>query len=62
MITPVPKGSKAEKATFYMLEKQFENDLGVDGMHFTAFNMVCGPFGGIRNKDMILVQSMVRVS
>ena len=41
------------------MRKAYEHNLGLDGgKHFTAFNMTSGPFGGVRGRDMILVQSL----
>jgi Bardet-Biedl syndrome 9 protein len=47
-------------ATFYSLQKLYEHNLGIGekGGHFTAFNMITGPFGGVKGKDMVMVQSM----
>lgn len=50
--------NQAGKAVYYSLAKAYEHELGVDGKHFTAYNMVAGPFGGVSGKDLILVQSM----
>lgn len=50
--------SQSGKAAYYNLGKIYEHRLGLDGKHFTAFNMIYGPFGGVVGKDMILVQSM----
>ena len=49
---------QGNRASYYELEKLYDHDLGIHGKHFTAFNMVCGSFGGTRNRDMIIVQSM----
>ena len=54
----VPQTSQGGRANFYKLELLYEHDLGMDGKHFTAFNMTYGEFGGVRGRDMILVQSM----
>ena len=41
------------------MRKAYEHNLGLDGgKHFTAYNMTSGPFGGVRGRDMILVQSL----
>lgn len=41
-----------------LLEKQYAHQLGDGGEHFSAANFVFGPFGGIRGKDFIAVQSL----
>ncbi|GBG31306.1 Rho guanine nucleotide exchange factor, putative [Hondaea fermentalgiana] len=41
-----------------LLEKQYAHQLGDGGEHFSAANFVFGPFGGVRNKDFIAVQSL----
>ena len=33
------------EGSYYSLAKQYEHKLGVDGLHFTAYNMCHGPFG-----------------
>ena len=43
---------------FYSLRKAYSHDLGLDGKHFTAYNMNSGSFGGSREREMIIVQSM----
>ena len=40
------------------MEKLYEHHLGVDGQHFTAFNMCYGAFGGSDGRDVFLVQSL----
>lgn len=53
------QGSKDGKgANYYSLRKCYEHNLGLDGKHFTAYNMISGPFGGVRGRDMLLVQSL----
>jgi Bardet-Biedl syndrome 9 protein len=55
----VGQGMKDNKpASYYALQKCYEHNLGLDGKHFTAYNMISGPFGGVRGRDMILVQSL----
>lgn len=49
---------KDDRVSYYTLRKVYAHDLGVEGKHFTAFNMTFGAFGGVRGRDMILVQSM----
>ena len=44
--------------SYHTLDKCYEHQLGVDGKHFSAFNMDSGPFGGTPGKEMIIVQSM----
>eukprot|EP00605_Chrysophyceae_sp_TOSAG23-4_P001036 GSChrysophyteH1.ASY1.ANO1.1139.1 assembled CDS len=48
----------ASKGGYHVLEKSYEHELGIDGKHFSAFNMVSGAFGGVHGREMILVQSM----
>ena len=43
---------------YHSMRKCYEHNLGLDGKHFTAFNMISGPFGGVRGRDMIMVQSL----
>ena len=45
---------------YHSLEKLYSLDLGIDGQHFSAYNMTTGAFGGGAggNNDMIAVQSM----
>ena len=40
------------------MKKAYHHDLGLDGKHFTAYNMASGSFGGVKGRDMFLVQSM----
>lgn len=49
---------KDDRVSYYSLRKLYLHDLGIDGRHFTAYNMTFGAFGGVRGKDMIIVQSM----
>lgn len=51
-------GNAGGKAAYYTFTKIYHHDLGMDGKHFTAFNMIYGPFGGAHGKDLIMVQSM----
>ena len=53
-----PQGASGNKTSYYSLEKLYQHALGLEGKHFTAFNMVCGGFGGVRGKDILMVQSM----
>jgi len=54
----VPQGGQNGRINFYTLEKLYGHNLGMDGKHFTAYNMTVGPFGGSDGRDMIMVQSM----
>lgn len=46
------------KANYHVMRKAYEHILGVDGRHFTAYNMTSGSFGGARTRDMFMVQSL----
>lgn len=50
--------SGADKGGYHTLRKAYAHDLGIDGQHFTAFNMVSGAFGGVNGRDLLAVQSM----
>lgn len=52
------QGGVGAEANFFTLEQRYEHRLGTDGLHFTAYNMIKGPFGGVRGKDYLCVQSM----
>eukprot|EP01032_Pedospumella_encystans_P011289 gene11289-13134_t len=54
----VPQGNRDGRVNFYSLRKAYAHDLGLDGKHFTAYNMNSGSFGGARDREMIIVQSM----
>jgi len=54
----VPQSGQNGRINFYVLEKLYGHNLGLDGKHFTAYNMTVGPFGGADGRDMIMVQSM----
>lgn len=54
----VPQSGQNGRINFYLLEKLYGHNLGMDGKHFTAYNMTVGPFGGSDGRDMIMVQSM----
>jgi Bardet-Biedl syndrome 9 protein len=54
----LPQAVKDDRVSYYSLRKLYLHDLGLDGKHFTAFNMSYGPFGGVRGKDMLIVQSL----
>lgn len=46
------------KANYHSMRKAYEHNLGVEGKHFTAYNMISGPFGNARARDMFMVQSL----
>jgi Bardet-Biedl syndrome 9 protein len=54
----MPPGTVGAAASYYELATAYEHNLGQDGHHFTAFNMVCGPFGQARGRDLLCVQSL----
>uniref|UniRef100_A0A7S2RU22 Bardet-Biedl syndrome 9 n=1 Tax=Mucochytrium quahogii TaxID=96639 RepID=A0A7S2RU22_9STRA len=43
---------------FLTLEKRYSHTLGDGGEHFSSANMIFGPFGGVKDKDFIAVQSL----
>ena len=43
-------GGVGSAASYYELHKNYEHKLGVDGAHFTAYNMCFGSFGGAHGK------------
>ena len=47
-----------EGTSYYILEKHYEHALGIDGEHFSVFNMCSGIFGGGDGHDNIVVQSI----
>lgn len=56
-------GGNGMAASYFKLTQRYEHVLGVDGEHFTAFNMICGPFGAssagaARDRDHLCVQSL----
>lgn len=51
-------GNRDGRVNFYSLRKAYAHDLGLDGKHFTAYNMNSGSFGGARDREMIIVQSL----
>ncbi|KDO22045.1 hypothetical protein SPRG_21107 [Saprolegnia parasitica CBS 223.65] len=51
-------GDSGMAASYFKLSKKYEHHLGLDGEHFTAFNMLHGPFGGAREKDHLCVQAL----
>lgn len=46
------------RVNYYSLQKLYEHNLGIEGKHFTAYNMISGTFGGSRGREAIVVQSM----
>ena len=53
-----PNTTATGKTNYHEFSKAYEHALGIDSKHFAAYNMISGPFGGLRDKDMILVQSL----
>ncbi|KAF1331690.1 Pthb1 protein, partial [Globisporangium splendens] len=55
-------GGSGMAASYFKLTLRYEHLLGVDGEHFTAYNMVCGPFGSgattRSDRDHLCVQSL----
>lgn len=55
-------GGSGMSASYFKLTPRYEHLLGIDGEHFTAFNMLCGPFGSTANartdRDHLCVQSL----
>ena len=41
------EGGVGVSAAFFKLNKVYDHNLGVAGLHFTAFNMTYGPFGNV---------------
>jgi len=39
-------GAEGSGPDFLTLTKLYEHKLGIGGLHFTAYNMCAGPFGG----------------
>lgn len=50
-------GGQGSKVTHFNLKKAYEHTLGVEGGHFTAYNMTYGEFGGV-SRDLLCVQSL----
>lgn len=50
-------GGEGEKASYFNLVPAYEHPLGIEGGHFTAYNMTHGGFGGV-SRDLLCVQSM----
>jgi len=38
-------GNKNGRVSYYSLRKAYSHDLGIEGKHFTAYNMMTGSFG-----------------
>jgi Bardet-Biedl syndrome 9 protein len=54
-----PQGNKDGRgANYYTMRKCYDHILGVDGKHFTAYNMTVGAFGGVKGRDMFIIQSL----
>lgn len=60
-------GGQGMTASYFKLTLRYEHLLGIDGQHFTAFNMITGPFGmtassssttGKPERDNLCVQSL----
>lgn len=55
-------GGSGMAASYFKLTPRYEHLLGIDGEHFTAFNMVVGPFGSTASarsdRDHLCVQSL----
>lgn len=54
----LPQGNKDGRVNYYSLRRAYAHDLGIEGRHFTAYNMASGRFGGSKDRDMFVVQSM----
>ncbi|OQR94210.1 hypothetical protein THRCLA_08223 [Thraustotheca clavata] len=51
-------GGSGMAASYFKLTKKYEHHLGIDGEHFTAYNMTFGHFGGARDQDQLVVQAL----
>ncbi|KAF0691828.1 Aste57867_17017 [Aphanomyces stellatus] len=51
-------GGSGMAASYFKLTRKYEHPLGIDGEHFTAFNMITGRFGNSPDKDHLCVQSL----
>ncbi|DAZ95326.1 TPA: hypothetical protein N0F65_002433 [Lagenidium giganteum] len=57
-------GGHGMSASYFKLSLRYEHLLGIDGEHFTAYNMIYGPFGtntpptGRSERDHLCVQSL----
>lgn len=58
VVRVVCAGEQGGRAAYYSLSRLYEHRLGVRGEHFTAYNMLAGPFGGVQGRDLVLAQSM----
>lgn len=54
----VPQGVKDGRVSFHQMRKEYEHQLGINGEHFTAYNMTSGTLCGTKDSEMIIVQSM----
>ena len=54
----ISTGNKDGRVNFYSLRRAYAHDLGIEGKHFTAYNMNSGCFGGTKDREMIVVQSL----
>jgi hypothetical protein len=41
----IPQAISRGRAAYYTLENLYTHTLGLDGSTFTAYNMLCAPFG-----------------
>jgi Bardet-Biedl syndrome 9 protein len=46
------------RVNYYSLQKLYEHNLGIEGKHFTAYNMISGTLGGAKGREVIVVQSL----
>lgn len=49
----VPQGLKDGRVSFYSMKKAYQHQLGVDGQHFTAYNMTSGLVYQCYNKSVM---------
>ena len=54
----VPQGVKDGRVNYYSMRKAYQHILGLEGKHFTAYNMTCGAFGGVKGRELFIIQSM----
>ena len=57
MYTIEAVGGTGASASYFKLGKAYSHQLGISGEHFSAYNMVYGPFGGaygnVMSKDFL---------